>query len=166
MVRVPERSNSGRVRDLDRAVKTAVTVPSTPVLVMKCCMLGVSRKGTASVDVMIGLPDEVAGRISVMYIPPVFRESWKRDGARPCRQHMYVRNMFAADWIENCLRISHKLSGSFIVLTMYCGSADTTIIEWSQLTFVRMFSGMYFVCISCMTSIFNCKYRVSVCRVS
>ena len=102
---MPDKSNSGPVNDFDKAVKTAVTVPSTPVFVMKCCILGVSRNGTASEDVMIGVPAAVAvrlafgawskveticapGNISDMYIPPVFRENWNRDGARPWRQHM------------------------------------------------------------------------------
>lgn len=102
---MPDKSNSGPVNDFDKAVKTAVTVPSTPVFVMKCCMLGVSRNGTASEDVMMGVPAAVAvrlafgawlkvetscapGKISDMYIPPVFRENWNRDGARPWRQHI------------------------------------------------------------------------------
>jgi len=99
---MPDKSNSGPVNDLDKAVKTAVTVPSTPVLVMKCCIFGVKRNGTASEDVMMGVPAAVAvplaivpgvysrgdvkgapGNISDMYIPPVLRENWKRDGARP-----------------------------------------------------------------------------------
>lgn len=144
-MRVPDRSNSGSVSDLERAVSTAETIPSTPVRVIKCCMLGVSRNGTDSVDEMIGLLDEVAagtsahalkygcgrhreglpGKISVMYMLPVFLESWKRVGDRPCRQHMYVRNMLAAACVANCLRMSHRLSGVFIVLIMYCheGSA-------------------------------------------
>ena len=60
MVSVPERSNSGNVSDLDKAVKTADTTPSTPVRVMKCCMLGVNLNGTDSVDEMMGLLEEVA----------------------------------------------------------------------------------------------------------
>lgn len=60
IVNVPERSNSGKVRDFERAVKTADTIPSTPVRVMKCCMFGVNLNGTDSVEVMIGLVDEVA----------------------------------------------------------------------------------------------------------
>lgn len=63
MVSVPERSNSGRVRDLDNAVRTAETMPSTPVRVMKCCMFGVNLNGTDSEDEMIGLFEDVAKRV-------------------------------------------------------------------------------------------------------
>lgn len=60
---VPDRSNSGRVRDFDRAVRTADTMPSTPVRVIKCCMFGVNLKGTDSEEEMIGLLDDVAVRL-------------------------------------------------------------------------------------------------------
>ena len=51
---VPPRSNSGIVSDRPMAVAAAVMMPSTPTLVMKFCMLGVSRKGTVSFEAMIG----------------------------------------------------------------------------------------------------------------
>ena len=66
IVKMPDKSNSGPVNDLDKAVKTAVTVPSTPVLVMKCCIFGVKRNGTASEDVMMGVPAAVAVPLAIV----------------------------------------------------------------------------------------------------
>lgn len=55
-LKVPARSNSGIVSDLEIAVVAAVTTPSTPTRVMKCCMFGVRRKGTDSLELMRGWP--------------------------------------------------------------------------------------------------------------
>lgn len=41
-------------------MRTAETIPSTPVRVMKCCMFGVNLNGTDSEDDMIGLFEDVA----------------------------------------------------------------------------------------------------------
>jgi hypothetical protein len=103
--RVPARSNSGEVIDLAIAVVAEATTPSIPVRVMKSCMLGVSLNGTASLDMIIGIPTAKAGEsdqptirplnkasspgsISVMYIKPVFLLKWKRLGARFDKQQM------------------------------------------------------------------------------
>jgi len=53
---VPAKSNSGIIRDLEIAVVAAVTTPSTPTRVMKCCILGVRRKGTDSLELIKGCP--------------------------------------------------------------------------------------------------------------
>ncbi len=44
------KSNSGLVRLLAIAMTADVSNPSTPVGVIKCCMFGVNRKGTCSVQ--------------------------------------------------------------------------------------------------------------------
>jgi len=53
---VPAKSNSGIVSDRAMAVALAETTPSTPVRVMNCCMFGVSRNGTVSLEEMTGWP--------------------------------------------------------------------------------------------------------------
>jgi hypothetical protein len=125
------------VRDRAIAVIADVTMPSTPVRVMKCCMLGVRRNGTLSLELMRACPGakpatvslgpgllwrwtmDSLGRISVMYIIPVLRLRWNRFGVRLLRQHTYVRKLIAAVWSANCLRMSQRLSGESIVLIMY-----------------------------------------------
>lgn len=51
-----------------------------------------------------------------MYIKPVFLLRWKRGGARLLKQQANVRNMVVAVCRANCLRMSHKLFESFMVL--------------------------------------------------
>lgn len=53
---VPARSKSGTTSDFAIAVVDAVTTPSTPTRVIKCCILGVRRKGVVSLEQMIAWP--------------------------------------------------------------------------------------------------------------
>lgn len=94
-----------------------------PIGPMKCCMLGVSRKGTASGDAMRGWPAVFAGmpgRTSLSAIWPEPREMWKRDGVRLERASTYVMKLDAAIWSVNSLRKRHSSVGPLIVRRKYC----------------------------------------------
>lgn len=67
-------------------------------------------------SVTVGIDSQ--GSISVMYIWPVVRDRWKREGARLLRQQTYVRKAVAAVCVANILRMSHRLSESAMFLIM------------------------------------------------
>lgn len=58
-----------------------------------------------------------------MYMRPVVRLKWNLGGARFVRHEKYVKNDNVDICTANCLRMSQRLSGVLIVLTMYCTSA-------------------------------------------
>lgn len=99
---------------LAMAITLEVKIPSIPVGVIKCCILGVNRKGTFSLHRWIGAAAsnaieetsasfliiepsvDLQGKTSLIYIRPVFKLRWKRPGVRLLKHAICDKNMLAA----------------------------------------------------------------------
>lgn len=100
--------------------------PSTPIGVMKCCMLGVRRKGTGSEFANSGLPGAWPGTRSDVNIWPPARLTSKLDGVRRPMLKMYVWKMKAAMCSVNCLRVCQRSLADDVERRKYCNPREVS----------------------------------------